>query len=289
MTSQQLPAQAGLIGDHEIRDLLHSGSALHLAFQPQVDLRSGEIVSVEALARWRHPIFGEVAPAAFIPAIHRLGWQTALFERICERALEAILLLDEAGLGIPIAINACARTLSDPRNRVFLRDAAARLGVPLSRLCVELTEDAPADDLSELCVALTQLRSWGCKVALDDFGAGHANLELLMGLEIDELKLDRQLVSHINDNVVALESVRFALALGKNMNWRVLAEGVSTEAEFRMLQLLGCEYGQGYLLGHPMSLARLISVIAAGAGDLAPRKGEPVWLPNPPATLAAPH
>ena len=265
MTSQQLPAQAGIIGDHEIRDLLRSDSALHLAFQPQVDLSSGQIVSAEALARWRHPIFGDVAPAAFIPAIHRLGWQTALFERICELALEAVLLLDEAGLGIPIAINACSRTLTDPNNLAFLRAAALRREVPLSRLRVELTEDAPMDDLAGIHAAIAQLRSWGCEVALDDFGAGYANLELLMSLDIDELKLDRHLVSHISDNLVALESVRFALALGEKMNWRVLAEGISTESELQTLRFLGCNHGQGYLLGRPMPLARLISLMNPSA------------------------
>lgn len=289
MNFQAHSSQAGSVGDNEIRDLLRDGSPLRLAFQPQVDLRSGRVISAEALARWRHPLLGEIAPAAFMPAIRRLGWQRTLFERICVQALEAVELLNEAGLSIPIAVNACAKTLTDPLSLAFLRVEAARRGVELSRLRIELTEDAPVDDHPALHAAVMQLRSWGCEVALDDFGAGHANLELLMGLEIDELKLDRQLVSHINDNLIALESVRFALALGKKMNWRVLAEGISTDAELRMLQFLGCEHGQGYLLGRPMPLTHLISLIDAGAGDLAPQTGRPVWLPHPPALHATPH
>jgi len=285
MTSQPLPSLAGLVGDHEIRDLLRSGSPLRLAFQPQVDLTSGLIVSAEALARWHHPILGEILPAAFIPAIHRLGWQRQLFEQVCVQAMDAILLLDEAGLDIPIAVNACARTLTDPLSLPFLRAEAARRGVALSRLRIELTEDVPMDDLACIYAAVAQLRSWGCGVSLDDFGAGHANLELLMGLDIDELKLDRHLVSHINDNLVALESVRFALRLGKKMDWRIVAEGISANAELQMLRRLGCGHGQGYLLGRPMPLARLISLVDASAEYPASRFHGQAGLPLP----AAPH
>lgn len=281
MTPQAHYPQTGLVGDQDIQDLLRSRSPLRLAFQPQVDLRSGRIVSAEALARWHHPELGEVTPGAFMPVIRRLGLQRALFERVCAQAMDAVRSLDAAGLCIPIAVNACALTLTDPLSLAFLRDEADRRGIAPSRLRIELTEDSPVENQPALRAALAQLRSWGCEVALDDFGAGHANLDMLIGLDIDELKLDRQLIAHVNDNLVALESVRFALALAARMDWRVIAEGISTEAELRTLRALGCDHGQGFLLGRPMPLAQLISLVEADARHAAPAPSAPAWRRHP--------
>ncbi|MFD4841192.1 EAL domain-containing protein [Achromobacter sp. NPDC058515] len=281
--------QTGLVGDHQIPGLLRDGSPLRLAFQPQVDLRSGRIVSAEALARWRHPELGDVAPATFMPAIRRLGLQRALFERVCAQAIDAARSLDTAGIRIPISVNACALTLADPLSLAFLRAEADRRGVDPSLLRIELTEDSPVENQPALRAALTQLRSWGCAVALDDFGTGHANLDILIGLDIDELKLDRKLIAHVNDNLVALECVRFALALGKRMDWRVIAEGISTEAELLTLRALGCDHGQGYLLGRPMPLAQLISFVDAESKHAAPAPSTHAWQPHPATTRGPRH
>lgn len=281
MTPQAHLSQTGLVGDHDIPGLLRHGSPLCLAFQPQVDLRNGRIVSAEALARWHHPELGDVAPGAFMPAIRRMGLQRALFERVCAQAMDAVRSLDVAGIRIPVAVNACANTLTDPLSLAFLRVEADRRGIEPSRLRIELTEDSPVENQPVLRAALTQLRSWGCEVALDDFGAGHANLDMLIGLDIDELKLDRQLITHVNDNLVALESVRFALALARRMDWRVVAEGISTEAELVTLRALGCDHGQGFLLGRPMPLAQLISLVEADAMRAAPAPSPHAWRRHP--------
>lgn len=289
MSTQAHLPQTGLIGDDDIRGLLHAGSPLRLDFQPQVDLRSGLIVSAEALARWHHPELGDVPPATFIPVIRRLGLHRALFERVCAQAMDAVDVLDAAGIRIPIAVNACAQTLSDPLSLRFLHAEAERRGMKPTRLRIELTEDSPVENQPALRAGLTQLRSWGCEVALDDFGAGHANLDILIGLDIDELKLDRQLVANMNDNLVALESVRFALALGKRMGWRVIAEGISTEAELQALRALGCDHGQGFLLGRPMQLTQLISLVDADARRAAPAPSTLAWLPHPAITRRLNH
>ncbi len=270
MTSLPCRPSAPLVTDRDVLALFEDGTPLRLEFQPQYDLRNGRLSSAEALARWSHPEKGDVPPADFMPAIHRLGLEQAFFERVCSLALDAIRVLNCHGIFIPIAINACARTLAGPRSLAFLRREALRRRIPPSHIRIELTEEMAMEGRPGLCEAMARLRAWGCEVALDDFGSGYSNLAMLARLDIDELKLDRQLVARVDDSLVAREAVRFALALGERMGWRVVAEGISTSAELRALQALGCGHGQGYLLGRPMPLSRLAALADAGAGSAMP-------------------
>lgn len=259
MTCQVNTTQVIEIHEHDIIDMLHDPSQLQLVFQPQVNLRTGRVDSAEALARWHHPSWGILPAGRFIPAIEGFGLQGSLFMRVTELALVAGAALDLAGCSMPLAINACAATLSAPDNMEFLHAEAMRRHVSPSLIKIELTEKTPATDIGALQSAVNRLRKWGFKVSIDDFGAGHANLDLLLSLNIDELKLDRGFAAHIGTSTVARQSVRFALALAKEMGWRVVAEGISTATELRALYRLGCRHGQGYLLGRPMPLEALIS------------------------------
>ncbi|MFD4840390.1 EAL domain-containing protein [Achromobacter sp. NPDC058515] len=263
MTSSACYAPSPPINASDVDGMLQDSSQLHLEFQPQVNLWTGAIDSVEALARWRHPTIGNISPALFIPAVHRLRRQRELFERVVALAVCAARTLLDANVSVPIAINACADTLADPHSLAFLLEETSRQAVELSRLRVELTEESPVLDLPALNAALTELRRSGCEVALDDFGAGHANLSMLAGLTVDEVKLDRGLVWRMADSRVARESVRFVLSLGEQMGWRVVAEGVSSGAVLQMLRALGCRHGQGFLLGRPMPLQALMAQLGS--------------------------
>lgn len=282
MTCQVSTTQVLEIHEHDIVDMLQDPSQLQLVFQPQVNLRTGRVDSAEALARWHHPSRGVLPAGRFIPAIEGLGLQGSLFMRVTELALAAAAALDLAGCSMPLAINACAATLSAPDNMEFLRAAALRGRISPSLIKIELTEETPATDIGALQSAVNRLRQWGFKVCIDDFGAGHANLNLLLSLTIDELKLDRGFAAHIDASPVARQSVRFALALAKEMGWRVVAEGISTVTELRALYRLGCRHGQGYFLGRPMSLEALIShprVRCSQRSDLHGLAGERTLLP----------
>lgn len=262
-----MTCQAGLaplvhIDAGDVINMLRDPTQLQAAFQPQVNLDTGSIEAAEALARWRHPTQGSIPPGRFIPMVAALGLQGALFKRMVQLTLAAAAALRVAGTTMPLAINACATTLSNPENLDFLFNEARRAHVNLSDLKVELTEDAPVANMPILMAAMTRLQTWGCKVCLDDFGAGHANLGLLISLTFDELKLDREFAASIGKSLVARKSVQFALNLARDMGWRVVAEGIATDAQRDALHAMGCRHGQGFLWGRPMPLDALIDLLA---------------------------
>lgn len=259
MSGQAETEKIGHIGERGVMDMLRDPSQFRLAFQPQVNLATGGIESAEALARWHHPAWGPVPTCRLIQAVSDLRLQTALFQRVTELVLDASTALDEAGTPLPLAINACATTLANPDNPDFLHGEALRHGVALSRVKIELTEDAPVADLPALQTSLARLKQWGCEISMDDFGAGYANLGMLISLTIDELKLDKAFAASVTTSQVARQSVRFALALAGEMGWRVVAEGISCAAELRAMRALGCRHGQGFHLGAPMELGQLIN------------------------------
>ncbi|MGE8452710.1 MAG: EAL domain-containing protein [Pseudomonadales bacterium] len=252
-------ASSAQINETDVNNMLRDPAQLHMVFQPQVNLETGEVVAAEALARWFHPTLGMVPPGCFIPKISALGLQDALFRRVVQLTLEAATKLDIVGYSVPLAINACAAALSNDNNLSFLFEAARQHHIAVSRLKIELTEHVPVSNIPLLRTALLRLQDWGCTVCMDDFGAGHANLGTLISLGFDELKLDSAFAANVVTSHVAQRSVQFAVQLAGEMGWRVVAEGISTQSELNALYALGCRYGQGYLLGRPMSLGCLIA------------------------------
>ncbi|MFY0480017.1 EAL domain-containing protein [Achromobacter marplatensis] len=260
MSGQAEIEKIGQMSERGVIAMLRDPLQFHLVFQPQIDLINGGIESAEALARWQHPAWGPVPASRLIRMISDLRLQSALFQRVTELVLEASKALSDVGAHLPLAINACATTLANPDNPAFLRDEALRQGVALRFVKVELTESTPVADLPALKTSLARLKQWGCEISMDDFGAGYANLTTLIGLTIDELKLDKAFAASVRTSLVARQSVRFALALAADMGWRVVAEGISCAAELRMMRVLGCRHGQGFHLGGPIPLGQLISL-----------------------------
>lgn len=274
MWCQENSARLIQFHEHEVIEMLRDPSQLQLVFQPQVNLKTGRIESAEALARWNHPVWGVLPAGRFIGAIQGMNMQAPLFRRVTELALAASAALNLASRPLPLAVNACAATLSTHDNVDFLRSTALRRRVDPALIRVELTEDTPAADAKALKAALTRLRQYGFQVSIDDFGVGYANLDRLLDLPIDELKLDRVFAAQVGDSPIARQSVRFALGLAKEMGWRVVAEGISTVAELRALYQLGCRHGQGYLLGRPMALEALMTLPRDRRGQRCPLAGE---------------
>ena len=230
MTSLPCRPSAPLVTDRDVQALFEDGTPLRLEFQPQYDLRNGRLSSAEALARWSHPEKGDVPPADFMPAIHRLGLEQAFFERVCSLALDAIRVLN-----LPRHLHPdCDQRLRPDAGR------SAQPGVPAARSAAAadstLAHPYRADGRdghgrpTRAVRGHGALRAWGCSGA-GRLRLGYSNLAMLARLDIDELQLDRQLVARVDDSLVAREAVRFALALGERMGWRVVAEGISTSAE----------------------------------------------------------
>jgi EAL domain-containing protein (putative c-di-GMP-specific phosphodiesterase class I) len=242
-------AQCQQLGDHEVMSMAWRGDGLSVALQPQFNLMNGEMVAAECLARWKHPTMGDIGPADFVPAVHRLGLDLLFFEQICRLAVAAAQALQEEGIDVPLAIHDAVDVLA--------RHAAAA-NIPLTRFRIELTEDQPITRLEMLRKSLKKFAKAGCQVSMDDFGTGYASLQLLNALPIAELKIDGRFVRRIRRDRKAREITRLSVLLGERLGLRVIAEGIESAPDIALLQSMGCSHGQGYVLSPPVVLSEFI-------------------------------
>jgi diguanylate cyclase (GGDEF)-like protein/PAS domain S-box-containing protein len=218
-------------------------------FQPIMDLRTGLVVCYEVLARWPHPERGLVQPGQFIKIATDTGLIGALTMNVLRRACEEIRMRCP---GTPrIAINIAPIQLRDATLPQNLLKVLSDCGIPPDRLEIEITEDAIVSDIVLARTILTSLKSFGVRIALDDFGSGYSSLQHLSELPLDALKIDQSFVRSMNDRKESLMIVRTILQLAKNLDLEVVAEGIETEDQARSLRMLGCEQGQGFYFGRP--------------------------------------
>ncbi|WP_409167967.1 EAL domain-containing protein [Variovorax sp. H27-G14] len=236
----------------EVVAAVASGDGLRVVFQPQHDLRTGRIVSAEALVRWTHPQHGEVSPSVLIPLVNQLGLGLLLFRLVQRQTVDMLLSLDQMGIQIPNAVNACARTLCTPWLADQLSDQMRSVGLPTRLLKLELTEDVQPPCQLALSASLAAFRSKGFAVSLDDFGSGWATLETLSSLPLDEMKIDAALVQGISRSASECDTVKQIIDLADRLSLRLVAEGIEDEATASLLVALGCRTGQGYLLSRPL-------------------------------------
>lgn len=251
-------AQGQQLGDREVMSMAWRGDGLSVVLQPQFNLLSGEMVAAECLARWKHPLHGDIGPADFVPAVHRLGVDLLFFEQICRLAVAASDALRQQGIVVPLAINASASTLSSDEAVGILARHAGAANIPLTQFRIELTEDQPVTRLEPLRKSLKKFSKAGCQVSMDDFGTGYASLQLLSALPISELKIDGRFVRRIRRDRKAREITRLSVLLGERLGLRVIAEGIESAPDIALLQSLGCCHGQGYVLSPPIVLAEFI-------------------------------
>ena len=238
-----------LAGD--LQDAIRQGE-LGVAVQPIVDLGSGGVHSVEVLARWYHPEFGEIAPETLFTAAERSGLVTVLSAHILDRALALSRRWRDGGHQVRVAVNLAARWLADPGLPEQVGGALERHGVPADLVCLELTERGVIADPHRVGQTLERLRASGVHLAVDDFGTGYSSLTYLSGLPVDQLKIDQAFVRGMQRNERDLAIVRSIVDLGRNLGLEVVAEGVSDRAVQRELLGMGCRLAQGYLFSRPM-------------------------------------
>ena len=230
---------------------------LQLYWQPIVDARTGGVVSIEALARWEHPDHGTLNPDVFIPLAEGGGLIGAMTDHLLTVALTQAAALRDLGHPTPVSVNLSAATLG-MRTHLQVLSALAATGVEPGLLRIEVTESELIRRPDDALEALTQLRQSGIEISLDDFGTGHSSLARLATLPLDELKLDRSVVTAADSDYRQAAIVRAAAALGHELGLRVVAEGVEDERTARTVRRLGCDAIQGYLYGRPMPAADLV-------------------------------
>ncbi|WP_328446012.1 sensor domain-containing protein [Amycolatopsis sp. NBC_00438] len=238
--------------EQDLRDAVQEGQ-LWPAYQPVVDLKTGEMVAVEALLRWTHPRLGPISPAEFIP----LAEESDLINVIGKEMLrtttrELASRRANQGLDLTLKVNISTRQLDDPHLVPAVRDALASTGLPADALCLEVTESALMRDQEAAGEVLAALRSLGVLLAIDDFGTGYSSLAQLRRLTLDTLKIDRSFITGIAESRDAEAIVTSIIAMAHAVDLTVIAEGVETAEQLELLRRLDCDQAQGFHLGRPI-------------------------------------
>jgi EAL domain-containing protein (putative c-di-GMP-specific phosphodiesterase class I)/DNA-binding CsgD family transcriptional regulator len=239
---------------------------LRLVFQPVVDVVMNRAVSVEALLRWRHPLFGDVSPTEFVPLAEESPLITDLGRWVMHEACTTIAALGDTGPHderLSVAVNVSARQVRSGELVPDVINALEISGLPSSRLIVEITESVLLDD-SHVIEDLTVLRQLGVRIAVDDFGTGWSSLAYLVGMPVDVLKMDQYFLSDVEHDPARRAMCRAVLQLGTSLDLPVIVEGVTNEAVLTLLRDMGHRYVQGYVFARPLEAAQL----AAGAWDV---------------------
>jgi EAL domain-containing protein (putative c-di-GMP-specific phosphodiesterase class I) len=247
-----------------------------VCFQPIVDLQSGLMIAAEALARWRHPVRGELDPRRFLHAVERSGLLASFDEAVLDQALLARKRWWSAGIIAPVAVNAAPRSVLDPEYPQRVRAALSRHGVSGAELVVELTESLTLDDVELAEPALEQLRADGVRLALDDFGTRSSPLAMVTRLPFVDLKIDRSFVETMTTSPESRAVVRSTVELGRLLGRTVVAEGVEREDQRRALVEMGCPAGQGHLFGRALPIDDLMTIISPGLDGTAGRLARPL-------------
>ena len=239
-----------------------AGEAFHLEYQPIVDLRSGAVVGLEALARWTHPERGPVSPGSFVTVAELSGLAPEFDRWVIQRALQDMARLRRAGV-VPedayVAVNLSAASLTDASVLDHLVGWAEESGLPATQLVLEITETAIMQNTDRAVELLRDLREHGVRVAMDDFGTGYSSLAYLRDLPISALKIDRSFVAGITEQRDALAIVAWIVDLARAVGVAVVAEGVETEEQVALLRGLGCVTAQGWVWGPAVPLTSLLS------------------------------
>ena len=239
-----------------------------LHYQPKIAMDSGELIGVEALARWRHPTRGMVMPAEFIPATDAMSLCFRFTTHVIGKALAHTRSWIDRGVELPVAVNVSTRSLLDQR----LPEAVAALlhthRVPPHLLSLEITEDTIMADPDNALNVLGRIRQLGVKTSIDDFGTGYSSMSYLKRLPVDELKIDRSFVGDMATDPKNAMLVQSTIELGHNLGLSVTAEGVEDHATLEALQGLSCDVAQGYYFAKPLPPDVLAAWIASQ-----PRRG----------------
>jgi diguanylate cyclase (GGDEF)-like protein len=243
-------AQIGLVGEFR-RALDERELVVH--YQPAVDLRTGDLRSVEALVRWRHPRHGLLLPGEFVPLVEQTSLIRGLTMEVLDQALRQSRTWHDDGVDVRMAVNLSPRTLQDPVFPEELERLLYRWDVAPAQLDLEITESTVMSNPKRAMDALNQLRALGVGLVLDDFGTGYSSLTFLRGLPVDQIKIDRSFVENMATSSTDSVIVRALIDLAHNLGLHVVAEGVENELVASSLTELGCDAAQGFYLSTPRS------------------------------------
>jgi len=244
---------------------------LELHYQPQVDIRSGRIVGLEALARWQHPVHGRVPPDEFIPLAEASDLIVHIGRWILDAACKQLRLWHLEGFSdLSVAVNLSARQFRQPDLLAMIEKTVSGHGLQPRHIVIELTESVVMSDAHRSFDTLEKLHQLGFKVAVDDFGTGYSSMSYLKRLPVNKLKVDRSFVSDLGASTKSDSIVKAIISLAHGLGMTVVAEGVETMAQRYLLDEFGCDQFQGYVFSRPRIAADIPDLLKAKPLPLEP-------------------
>ena len=244
---------------------------LRLHYQPIVDIRSGRITGVEALARWQHPTRGLLYPDSFIQCAEETGAITAIGAAVLDQACAQVERWDKRGIRCPsVSVNLSARQLHEPDLVGTVKRALERRGLTPDRLTLEVTESIMLFEAEKGIDRLRDLKTLGVEIAIDDFGTGYSSLEYLRRLPVDWLKIDRTFTHELGNDSNTVVLVDLMNQLAHAVGLRTVVEGIETEQQMATVRLLSCDQAQGFLISRPAPADEIEALIGRGVWDGSP-------------------
>ncbi|WP_064092007.1 putative bifunctional diguanylate cyclase/phosphodiesterase [Rossellomorea aquimaris] len=246
--------------EEDLRKALHN-KEFELYYQPQVSLKSNEVVGVEALVRWNHPVKGLIPPGDFIPLAEETGLIIPLGEQVLRKACEQLKKWLGQGHELRVSVNVSSRQFHNDEFVGIVKQTIENTNIPPHFLEIEITESTTMHNVHRALKKLNDLRNLGVSIAIDDFGIEYSSLSYLQKYSIQTLKIDRSFIMGIDDNTSNKAIISAILAMAKHLGLSIVAEGVETESQLEWLTSIQCEYVQGYFYSKPVPSDELIEYL----------------------------
>jgi diguanylate cyclase (GGDEF)-like protein/PAS domain S-box-containing protein len=248
--------------ENHLRRALDRGE-LVLYYQPEISLRSNELVRNEALLRWNHPTLGLIHPAKFIPIAEETGLIVPIGNWVLEEACRQTRKLCDAGFRAGVGVNVSSLQFSRPDFVDTVTEVLRRTGLSPLLLELELTESVVMQGVDDVAAKIRELRTLGISVSIDDFGTGYSSLSYLQKLRIDNLKIDRSFIRDVPNDPDALALTKALVSLAHSLGMKVVIEGVETRPQLDAIRGIGCDIVQGFLLGRPAPILDITELALA--------------------------
>ncbi len=251
-TSVQPKGEANKFEPEELLQAINTDQLI-IHYQPQFNIRTGKLISCEALVRWQRPDKGLIFPDDFIPIAEENGWMSLLTGWVIRNAVEQEKQWKELGHPTPISVNISAYDITSLSLPEQVSELLQTKQLDPTMLTLEVTESALMGELVTSLDILTRLRLKGIGLSIDDFGTGYSSLSLLHKIPFSELKIDRSFVMSMLEDDEARAIVKTCIMLGHELNMHIVAEGVETSEHLNLLKELGCDIAQGYYFSKPVT------------------------------------
>jgi len=244
------------VTDNDIRQALILDQ-FSMVYQPKIDIQTKQIVGVESLARWQHPVMGFISPVKFIAAAEEYGIINELTDVLFIKAFSQAGEWRKQGVELSLSINLSVDSLDRLELPEYLVSCAAKSELDVSKVMIEITESRLMHDAATSLEILSRLCLKGLALSIDDFGTGYSTMEKLRLIPFAELKIDRSFVTGAINDTAQRAILESSIDLAKKLDIKTVAEGIETQADWDLVKSLGCDVGQGYFMAKPMRGAEL--------------------------------